>query len=497
MKFFNIREGLATNSSSSHSILVLPDDKQVPDTTDGHFGWDYFTASALRSKEDYLASVIFDNLRQVGYSQSRANNFIKDFFGEGGQDVNPGRGVDHQSVWCLPRTWDGKDIDREFLQDLRSYISRENIVIAGGNDNDDKSHPLEKESKRSSFDNIQKEKDNDFLVARKDESHWVLMNKMTGNKLRISFDDIETPNRALTPELVDIKITDFCPFDCSFCYQSSTLDGKHASMSFMKKVANELEKAKVFEVALGGGETTLHPNFVDILKLFASKGIVPNFTTKNMNLFKSEYAKDIVNYCGSIAFSVESVEDIRKVRYALMDFEKRDVVQVENYDTRYNTEDVDKKKPWATKVNFQIVLGSMNEATLKAMLKEISPMESRVTLLGYKEVGRGQDFAPHRYDNWLDIVEKVQKKSGMMISIDTALAAQFREQLNEKNVSEKTYHVQEGNFSAYIDAVGEFIAPSSYGGLEQKKSFDENWLSNWRDMTYTPVARKSIKINSI
>lgn len=500
MKFFNIREGFATNSSSSHSILVLPEEKTVRDDISESFGWDFFTASAPQSKQEYLASIIFNNLTQVGYSKKKAKKFIFDFFGvKEDKDFNYQRGVDHQSVWTLPRTWDGKDINQEFLNELKDYVLKKNVVIVGGNDNTDAVHPLssDKQTKQSVLHRFERETDSSFLVARKDASHWVLFNKMSGNKVRISFDDIENPNRALAPELVDIKITDFCPFDCSFCYQDSTLEGKHASLDFITKVADELKAAKVFEVALGGGETTLHPQFLDILKIFASRGIIPNFTTKNMNFFKSEYAKEIIDICGGIAFSASSVEDIKKVKLALVDFNKREKVQVEHYDTRYTSDEIDKNKPWAARINYQIVLGVMSEKELSAMLNEISPMLSRVTLLGYKDVGRGQDFAPHKYDKWLDIVEKVQKKSGLMVSIDTALAAEFSEQLSAKKVDSRTYHINEGNFSAYIDAVQKFIAPASYGGLEQKKDFDENWLNSWNEMTYTPSFKKSFKIGAV
>ena len=36
----------------------------------------------------------------------------------------------------------------------------------------------------------------------------------------------------------------------------------------IKFIANELMAKEVFEVALGGGETTLHPDFLEILKIF-------------------------------------------------------------------------------------------------------------------------------------------------------------------------------------------------------------------------------------
>jgi len=50
INFFNIRVGLACNSSSSHSILFLPNYNQKINTDEySDFQWNFFTASDKES----------------------------------------------------------------------------------------------------------------------------------------------------------------------------------------------------------------------------------------------------------------------------------------------------------------------------------------------------------------------------------------------------------------------------------------------------------------
>lgn len=488
MKIFNIRKGFATNSSSSHSILLLPVEQVVKEDEDENFGWDFFTVSKDKSKENYLAYNIYINLLQLQMTEEKAAQFVKSFFG---RTINLDNiNVDHQSVWTLPRNWENDELNVQFLEELQNYLNKENVVVVGGNDNTAVSHPLieNRVGQHSSFNKIQREGFNNHLVARKDDSHWVLFDRKNGDKIRISFDDIDTPTKAYSPELVDIKITDFCPYACTFCYQDSTVQGQHADMANIDFIVEQLKNNKVLEVALGGGETTLHPQFVEILKKFKENSIIPNFTTKNLNLFRQESAAEILNHCGAIAFSVSSVVEMEKVKLAYLDFERKQEIEVNRYSYLENNTD----KPWVSKINFQIVMGTMDLKEFKSMLEFASNFGERVTLLGYKDVGRGPDFTPYDYSNYLSIVQKYNYK--LNISIDTALAAQSKTQLDEKKVDERTYHITEGTFSAYIDAVSMQLAPSSYGGLEQSVEFDNNWIDSWKDMIYTPSTKKMIRI---
>jgi organic radical activating enzyme len=494
MHIFNIRKGFATNSSSSHSILELPesiDTKNLKTDTYDDFNWNFFTASNKESKENYLAYTVKLNLMQKQKTEDEINQFLVKLFGEEIIFMIHNVGIDHQSVIALPLNWNGKDLNEEFIKELIDYIHQDKIVIVGGNDNDEETHELVEDDYLSPINSFPKDVIESHNVARKDQDYWTIFNRENGQKMRFSFINSEAPTKATAPELADIKITDFCPYACSFCYQDSTTEGQHASLENIRKIADELEKAKVFEVACGGGETTLHPNFIEILKIFKERNIVPNFTTKNLNLFRQSNAKEIIEHCGAMAFSVQSKDEMLKVKNAFMDFDERERVQASSY---IFMTDSKKQSIWNPKITFQVVLGTMPTKEFKDMMLLASEFGSRITLLGYKENGRGSSFAPNDYSEWLDIVAKIKEKKHVEVSIDTALASEYEHLLKDKKVNEKTYHTTEGTFSVYIDATKMSFAPSSYIGLEQSQPFNSNWLDQYVSMKAKPEYRKTIRI---
>jgi MoaA/NifB/PqqE/SkfB family radical SAM enzyme len=491
INFFNIRFGLACNSSSSHSILFLPFDeiKKTKIKTDEYsdFQWDFFTAANKESKNNYLYALVENAFCQLVPPFDK-NVFYQKIFGNF-DSINENSSIDHQSVITLPSRIDGT-INLEFIEDFQKFLLQDNVIIVGGNDNEDRNHPL-KGKEEANLDFLPKEEKSAEWLARKDKKYgfWTLFNRSNGFKIRFSFDElVKTPSKASAPELVDIKFTDFCPFSCDFCYQDSTLQGKHASMENIRYIVQKLKEAEVFEVAGGGGEITLHPNFAEIVKLFKDNGIVFNFTTRNYHFFKNTEAHSILDNCGAIAFSINSVDDLKKVQAACMDVSHPKV----------------NLHAYQSSINLQYVMGTTNLEVLKDILIESANKNLNITLLGYKTVGRGDSFIPENYDGWMDVLREVKKsllKEGkyLQVSIDTALAAQYKEELEDMGVNLKTFHTTEGNFSLYIDAVNKTMGPSSYSGDYQKTIFDDSWLEKYEIIGIEAPKekpKKSIKIKN-
>ena len=80
------------------------------------------------------------------------------------------------------------------------------------------------------------------------------------------------------PETIDVSITDWCNFGCSYCYQSSTKNRKHAGKNLIDQIFDSLSDAP-YQIAIGGGEPTAHPDFPEILANVRQRGSVPNYTT--------------------------------------------------------------------------------------------------------------------------------------------------------------------------------------------------------------------------
>jgi hypothetical protein len=442
------RLGFATNSSSTHSIVFVKPSQKVTDDADAagfDFGWSYFTAASEAAKRQYVAIHLHHALRsQVGDDIANA---VCDAWTPGhvkGNESAPDGYVDHQSVYDLPTAWNGKGVDKEFFEEFRAFFMREDVVILGGNDNDDAEHPLAG--------------DHDFvlplprdcrgggLVARKDPqgNYWVVFDRVNGTKVRFSFEDPTSKRqivKAFAPELVDVKITDQCPFGCAFCYQGSTHDGKHADYDAISKLAYTLGGMRVFEVAIGGGEPTLHPKFLEILSVFKHVGIVPNFTTKNLAWLRDPAVwPKVMELIGAFAFSVSDRDDVKKLAALL---ELNDI-------------------PTA-KCNVQVVMGAQNMYQFEQIIREAVEADLRITLLGYKTTGRGGSFKPEPYKDWTKVIEKLhEEKHWFTLGIDTALAHESAKELARMKVSPKLYETKEGCFSMYADAVSRKLGPSSY-----------------------------------
>jgi hypothetical protein len=269
------------------------------------------------------------------------------------------------------------------------------------------------------------------MRARLDGNAITFFEQRTGDKLRFAFGKYE---KAKSPELVDMKITDYCAFGCAFCYQASTLQGKHAKYEDILTIVDQMKKAKVFEVALGGGEPTDHPQFTKILAAFRRAGIVPNFTTKSLGYVKRNW-EAIEPFTGAFAYSCENAHDVDMAAKSLAGVPR-------------------------DRVNLHYVMGLEDMNGYVAFMRAAHRHGFRVTLLGYKTVGRGIEVIPNDYRQWITAT-RLLIRAGVCptTSIDTPLAAQYADQLP---VPAYAFHTKEGFVSAYIDAVQMGMSASSF-----------------------------------
>ncbi len=447
MRILNVRLGHACNSSSSHSIVFLPGAKDDPAHRQ-EYGWDDFTLSTTESKLDYLSQQIYRVLQasmgdEVAYALAAGLTFVP-----------PERDgyVDHQSVWSsFPSRWDSKDVDFEFLKDFRDYVLRDGVVILGGNDNSD-GHPLKADAKELPLSYRALTSYQGASVARFDPdlNVWVLFNRSTGTKIRMSFHnataDTDVPHadlhKSFAPELVDVKVTDNCPYECAHCYQGSTKGAAHADYGFLLKLLDDLAEQRVFEVAYGGGEPTVHPDFLRLLRETKARRIVPNFTTRNI-AFVTKHAKELKDYVGKVAVSVDFQDEIDKFKKV-----------ASKKDDNKNAFAVRKEPGWEHLVGIQHVVGSVPQESLVDLLKFCKENHVETTLLGWKTTGRGSEVQPHPVD-WKAACKEA---AVYRMSIDTALARSS----DMSDIDPETYHTTEGSVSCYVDAVERKIGPSSY-----------------------------------
>jgi hypothetical protein len=210
----NVRLGFANNSSSTHSILIGSNRHQI-DVEDHEYGWDWFHLKDGDSKSGYLAMTLYQNL------PSNLSNHLKMIIVKALTGIDSGGYVDHQSLIDLPINYNGECLSEEFFSDFKEFLMRSDVSIRGGNDNTDNIPFFDS---TGSFDHLSTDRSIGTLRTRKKQrSYYTLFNKENGTKTRITFDvdqrglPRESYDYSLTPELIDLKLTDFCPYNCQFC----------------------------------------------------------------------------------------------------------------------------------------------------------------------------------------------------------------------------------------------------------------------------------------
>lgn len=443
LKLINARLGFANNSSSSHSILLCNAlehgevDKLVDyELSDGepYFGWESFVCASPEAKAKYFACQLAEVMRRdVG--EEIAGLTVKALFGV---PEKFGKGtVDHESVFELPHYPD-ETLAIAFIREVfQEAIDNPRVVVGGGNDNDENSNPLNAVGTKHPWlgqlgtDGYRKN-----LIVRPEPYGWCLFNKETGARIRLEREGV-TNNFPDTPELVDICITKYCCKSCTFCYQDCNYKGKHADTQWLGSLAWILKDHRVFEVVLGGGEPTEHPDFLRILGGFRNENIIPNFTTANARwLHEPGFVAEVVKKAGSIAFSCHSTYDVEHFgRLILLAGEEL-----------------------AKKAVLQSVVGIVAPAELKKMIAMAQAFGfEKYSLVGFKQTGRAPEKIPHDIADYK--LASFLQKTYMRFYADTALL-----NLCPEIVEKYTCDVTEGKQSMYIDAVNKTMQESSYTG---------------------------------
>jgi len=497
MKIHNIRLGFATNSSSSHSILILPRGMPIPgsDYSSGEYGWDHFVLADPESKLDYFTL-------QYDYALKRVAGFD--------------RYIDHQSVWaegglCMTDRLTGHDIRSiEIMNVLMDIINMDRVIILGGNDNEN-SNPFKDRLIAQGASEIGT-RYAEWSAVTDPKGHYTLFNRCDGTKIRLAKSSAADPVKGTWPELVDIKITDYCQYGCKFCYQNSSTKGQHAKLDTLLALAQRFRDSGVLEVALGGGEPTTHPDFAAIVDAFNSANVVVNITSRNVPYWLTHTDLPVK----AVAFSVDNAAQIRDIndRFRVLDARPR------------------------YEIHFQAVWGAIDPDELDRMMEAAE--SNRLTLLGYKNAGRGalaRSALPiHREPEqsswiapWVARVRAFRENEGRLegwrqrcsrelytrsyysasgasrermvakweslnpcpqpeympnIAIDTTLAALCKDELSKVGVPPLTYHTSEGAFSMYVDAVTESIGPSSYSPEHMRLL---NITTIWEDFAGLPT----------
>jgi hypothetical protein len=438
----NLRAGFATNSSSSHSVVLIPDDLIGKVDNDGSYTDPYFGESDFRLvtneyKLRYLAAQISGGIRS---SDDRAK-FVQ-MFAPHVPEIdelldNDEFGVDGNSSITLP----SDPMHPAYLQAMMKVFLSDRVVVYGGHDGGSNTYAVPGAEDEPVYDQL---KSLYSATVRTEGPYMTVFDRHSGNKMRLSTDEAPPYVKSKVPELVDLKITDYCAQGCNFCYQSSTTKGKHADTETIFKIIDTLADLGVFEIALGGGEPTDHPDFVRIIERISKRQMTPNFTTLSSRWLENKFLIDAVRQCvGAIGVSCASAKALDLV---------------DQIGDRVN-------KPWGrTKIMAQHVVGAQPLWVTAEFMTAAFERGIPVLLLGYKEVGFGKKFARHDLGQDVPFFLRMAVKgtANASLSVDTALLDQYPSIPDVLAAPLALTTSPEGKFSCYVDAVRKKMAASSY-----------------------------------
>ncbi len=304
------------------------------------------------------------------------------------------------------------------------------------------------------------------IRVRTDGDFLTFFDGSRGTKIRLSVDPDKGDDlparytKAAQPELVDLKITNYCDalerrLPCApFCYQASTTKGRHAPLAAVHHALDLMQAAEVFEVAIGGGEPTLHPDFATILALAARRNIVPNFTTADTAwLDNPSIVEAVARRVGGIGVSVHSAADMTKAEAVCR-------VVYGHAEARTG----------CAHVMAQHVVGAVPLDQTAEVVRRCHERRLPLLLLGYKETGfgaRAERYDGPNSDLYLMLGLSELDLQEMSLSVDTALAEQHPRLLKSLRVPDALVSAREGAFSCYVDATTGRMGPSSYAPASQ------------------------------
>jgi radical SAM protein with 4Fe4S-binding SPASM domain len=116
------------------------------------------------------------------------------------------------------------------------------------------------------------------------------------------------------PIVAHWAVTYRCNLSCAFCYAESGPDREpepHAQTR--RQIVERLAAWGVFEVALGGGEPTLLPDFSGLLAAIRDSGMVPNVTTNGI-IHRPEIIEALAKHAGVVHLSADRPDRLDAAR---------------------------------------------------------------------------------------------------------------------------------------------------------------------------------------
>lgn len=258
-----------------------------------------------------------------------------------------------------------------------------------------------------------------------------------GTKIRLSDYSEYIP---VSPESIDLKITNCCDLNCSYCHEESHLSGSHGN------ILNQLDKFsglfKGTEIAIGGGNPLSHPDLINFICELNKKEIICNITINALHLHNSDYL-EIINYLADnnliygigISYS-QNMTTVNSLNMLISKINKKDNIIV------------------------HVIAGIVDIDSIINILITWK----KVLILGYKCHGRGTANDTYITNTKFELLNKYLESLLLygIVSFDNLAINQLNlKDKIPKKMYDAHYMGNDGKFTMYVDLVKEQFAASS------------------------------------
>jgi len=221
------------------------------------------------------------------------------------------------------------------------------------------------------------------------------------------------------PVEVHAMLSRRCSAGCRGCYADAVSDSgqKELDLEGWKKAMDILAEARVFHVALGGGESMELPWLFELAAYARARGVVPNLTTNGFLV--DEHNARSCRVFGQINVSIDGLKEQYRQCRGIDGFERADraLTLLKKARCRFGINTV------VSRLNFD----RLEEIVRYARAKGVNQIE----LLRFKPSGRGQTvfdemgLTGEQLRSFYPMTQKLRKKYGLNLRVDCSFMPQI------------------------------------------------------------------------